>query len=31
MGDLICTGVEITFPEDTLSLGDFPTALPKRV
>ena len=27
MGDLICTGVDITFPDDTLSFGDFPTSL----
>jgi len=27
MGNLICTGVDVTFPEDTLSYGDFPTAI----
>ena len=27
MGDLICTGVSISFPDDTLSLGDFPTTI----
>jgi len=27
MGDLICTGVDVSFPDDTLSLGDFPTTI----
>lgn len=31
MGDLICTGVEISFPEDSLSYGDFITRLVAKV
>ena len=27
MGNLICTGVDVTFPDDTLSFGDFPTTI----
>lgn len=27
MGDLLCTGVEVGFPDDTLSYGDFPTSI----
>ena len=27
MGNLICTGVDVSFPDDTLSLGDFPTTV----
>jgi len=27
MGDLLCTGVDVTFPDDSLSLGDFPTSV----
>ena len=27
MGDLICTGVDVSFPDDTLSLGDFPPTI----
>lgn len=31
MGDLICTNVQITFPTDTLSYGEFPTSLSATV
>ncbi|MDR0206272.1 MAG: hypothetical protein LBI45_03310 [Bacteroidales bacterium] len=27
MGNLICTGVDVSFPDDTLSFGDFPTTI----
>jgi len=27
MGDLLCSGVDISFPDDTLSYGDFPTTI----
>jgi hypothetical protein len=31
IGDLICDGVDINFPEDSLSYGDFPTKLIAKV
>ena len=31
MGDLLCTGVEVSFPDDTLSYGDFPTTIKATV
>jgi hypothetical protein len=31
MGNLICTGVDVSFPDDTLSLGDFPTTIKATV
>lgn len=31
MGDLICTNVQINFPTDSLSYGEFPTSMTARV
>lgn len=31
MGDLICTGVQINFPTDSLSYGEFPTSMTAKV